>query len=129
MIELKADGKDFEMALACQPQSVWLLQGAISNSSVVGDWDRVYVVLISISGSILVFRNELYESFTATPIVVEASGPRLSEDASADPGRAGLSRLRCFTVLRKQKESRSGGRDLAGAHGGKWAGAASVQSF
>ena len=44
----------------------------------------IYVVLISISGSVLVFRNELFNLFTAKPVVVEARGARLTEDQLRD---------------------------------------------
>ena len=73
-------GKTWQQWLR-QPQSVWLRKALFQIHLWSGIGIGVYVVLISISGSVLVFRNELYEFFTATPIVVEASGPRLSEDA------------------------------------------------
>ena len=64
-----------------QPQSVWLRKALFQVHLWSGIGIGIYVVLISISGSILVFRNELFEFFTAKPIVVEATGPRLSEEA------------------------------------------------
>jgi uncharacterized iron-regulated membrane protein len=41
----------------------------------------IYVVLISVSGSAIVFRNELCKSFSTGPKLVPISGPRLSRDA------------------------------------------------
>src|SRR5580658_2929926 len=39
----------------------------------------LYVLLISVTGSILVYRNELYRAATPDPIVVTASGSRLTD--------------------------------------------------
>ena len=63
-----------------QPQSVWLRKALFQIHLWSGIGIGIYVVLISISGSILVFRNELFEFFTAKPITVEAVGNRLTED-------------------------------------------------
>ena len=38
-------------------------------------------MLISVSGSAIVFRNELYGAFSVGPKIVAMSGPRLSKDA------------------------------------------------
>jgi uncharacterized iron-regulated membrane protein len=41
----------------------------------------LYVIAISISGSVLVFRNDLYNAFTAKPLIVVPSGERLADEA------------------------------------------------
>src|SRR6187399_1681582 len=61
-----------------KPQSVWLRKALFQIHLWLGI--GIYVLLISISGSLLVYRNELYNYFTATPVIVEASGARKSED-------------------------------------------------
>jgi uncharacterized iron-regulated membrane protein len=63
-----------------QPQSVWLRKALFQIHLWVGIGIGIYVVLISISGSILVYRNELFNYFTATPVIVEATGTRKTED-------------------------------------------------
>ena len=40
----------------------------------------VYVLVVSVTGSILVYRNELYVAATRDPIVVAQTGPRLTDD-------------------------------------------------
>src|SRR6185295_13424806 len=63
-----------------QPQSVWLRKALFQIHLWSGIGIGVYVLLISISGSVIVFRNELYNFFTAKPVIVEASGARMTED-------------------------------------------------
>ncbi|HLQ76584.1 MAG TPA: PepSY-associated TM helix domain-containing protein [Terriglobia bacterium] len=63
-----------------QPQTVWLRKALFQIHLWSGIGIGIYVVLISISGSILVYRNELFKAFTAKPIIVEASGPRMTQD-------------------------------------------------
>ena len=48
-----------------QPQSVWLRKALFQIHLWSGIGIGIYVVLISISGSVLVFRNELFNLFTA----------------------------------------------------------------
>jgi uncharacterized iron-regulated membrane protein len=40
----------------------------------------LYVLLISVTGSVLVYRNELYREFTRQPVITKVSGARLSDD-------------------------------------------------
>ena len=75
-----------------QPQSVWLRKALFQIHLWSGIGIGIYVLLISVSGSILVYRNELFTYFTAKPVIVEATGARKSEDelrtraAQAYPG-------------------------------------------
>ncbi len=41
----------------------------------------VYIFVISLTGSVLVYRNELYTTFAPQPVIVEGSGAALSADA------------------------------------------------
>jgi len=63
-----------------QPQSVWLRKALFQIHLWSGIGIGLYVLLISISGSILVYRNELFDYFTAKPVIVEATGTRKTED-------------------------------------------------
>src|ERR1700728_93306 len=63
-----------------QPQTVWLRKAAFPLHLWTGIGLGLYVLLISITGSILVYRNELYRAATPDPIVVTPSGPRLTDD-------------------------------------------------
>ncbi len=63
-----------------QPQTVWLRKAIFQIHLWSGIGLGLYVLLISVTGSILVYRNELYRVATADPIVVTASGPQLTDD-------------------------------------------------
>src|SRR5580704_15637992 len=64
-----------------RPQSLWLRKALFQVHLWTGIALGLYVVLISLSGSAIVFRNELYKSLWPGPTIVPISGPRLSKDA------------------------------------------------
>src|SRR5580698_9642180 len=64
-----------------RPQSLWLRKALFQIHLWTGIGLGIYVVLISVSGSAIVFRNELYKSLWPGPTIVAMSGPRLSHDA------------------------------------------------
>ena len=47
----------------------------------------LYILMISVTGSVLVYRNELFRAATREPIVSKGAGPRLSDDRLADAAR------------------------------------------
>lgn len=61
-----------------RPQSVWLRKALFQVHLWVGIGLGIYVLLISVSGSAIVFRNEISKAFGSTPKTVSISGPRLS---------------------------------------------------
>jgi uncharacterized iron-regulated membrane protein len=63
-----------------QPQTVWLRKATFQIHMWCGIGVGLYVLLVSITGSILVYRNELYVWATRDPIVVAESGPLLTDD-------------------------------------------------
>ncbi len=64
-----------------RPQSLWLRKAVFQIHLWTGILLGIYVVLISVSGSAIVFRNELYKSLWPGPKIVPISGPRLSHEA------------------------------------------------
>jgi uncharacterized iron-regulated membrane protein len=64
-----------------RPKSLWLRKAIFQIHLWTGIVLGIYVVLISVSGSAIVFRNELYKSLFPPPKIVAISGPRLSKDA------------------------------------------------
>lgn len=62
-----------------QPQTVWLRKAIFQLHLWCGIGLGLYVLLISLTGSILVYRNELYRAATPDPIIVIRSGARLTE--------------------------------------------------
>src|SRR5947209_3287699 len=72
-----------------QPQKLWLRRAIFQVHLWSGIGLGLYVLLASVTGSILVFRNELYVAATRSPVTVRASGPRLTdEELSAAAARA-----------------------------------------
>lgn len=61
------------------PQATWLRKAVFQVHLWSGIGIGLYVLLISVTGSIAVYRNELYEAATRPPVVV-APGPSLSDD-------------------------------------------------
>jgi len=63
-----------------QPQKIWLrralFQVHLWSSIAVG----LYILIVSVTGSVLVYRNELYRAATAEPIISKSLEPRLTDD-------------------------------------------------
>ena len=89
-----------------QPQSVWLRKALFQIHLWSGIGIGIYVFLISVSGSVLVFRNELYNYFTAKPIVVEASGQRMTEDQLRDRAKRSYPGYDVSQFFEKKKKPR-----------------------
>jgi uncharacterized iron-regulated membrane protein len=62
-----------------QPQSVSLRKAMFQLHLWSGLLLGLYVVLVSVTGSVLVYRNELYRAATRDPIIVTGSGVRLTD--------------------------------------------------
>jgi uncharacterized iron-regulated membrane protein len=63
-----------------QPQTVWLRKATFQLHLWSGIALGIYVLLVSVTGSILVYRNELYRAATRDPVVVAGTGPLLSDE-------------------------------------------------
>lgn len=63
-----------------RPQSLWLRKAIFQIHLWTGVGIGLYVVAISISGSAIVFRNEIYKNASPGPRLVSISGPRLSKE-------------------------------------------------
>lgn len=64
-----------------RPQNVWLRRAIFQVHLWTGIALGLYVLVISVSGSAIVFRNEIYREFDKGPKVVEVRGEKLSDDA------------------------------------------------
>jgi uncharacterized iron-regulated membrane protein len=62
------------------PQTAWLRRAIFQLHLWSGIGIGLYVVLVSVTGSVLVYRNELFRVTTRDPIIVTASGPRLTDE-------------------------------------------------
>ena len=63
-----------------RPQNLWLRKALFQVHLWTGIGIGIYVLLISVSGSAIVFRNELYKSLGTGPKTVAISGPRLTQE-------------------------------------------------
>src|SRR5947208_2960521 len=64
-----------------QPQTLWLRKAIFQVHLWTGIGIGIYVLLISISGSAIVFRNELYKVLFPPPKTITISGEPLTKDA------------------------------------------------
>ena len=70
-----------------QPQKLWLRRAIFQVHLWSGIAVGLYILLMSVTGSVLVYRNELYRAATPAPILSTGSGPRLTDDQLADAAR------------------------------------------
>ena len=63
-----------------QPQSAWLRRAVFPVHLWSGLGIGLYVIVISVSGSILVYRSELRQTFEPQPRLVEIVGERMTEE-------------------------------------------------
>src|SRR5713226_287013 len=70
-----------------QPQKIWLRRALFQVHLWSGLAVGLYILMISVTGSVLVYRNELYRAATREPIISKGSRPRLSDDQLAEAAR------------------------------------------
>ena len=63
-----------------QPQKIWLRRALFQVHLWTGIALGLYILMISLTGSMLVYSNELYRAATPEPILSKGSGPRLTDD-------------------------------------------------
>jgi uncharacterized iron-regulated membrane protein len=62
-----------------RPQSVWLRKAIFQIHLWSGIGLGLYILLVSTTGSIVVYSNELYRAATPGPTIVAQSGTRLTD--------------------------------------------------
>ena len=80
-----------------QPQKIWLRRALFQAHLWSGIAVGLYILMISVTGSVLVYRNELYRAATQEPILSKGSGPQLT-DAQLSEAAARL--YRGYRVMR-----------------------------
>jgi len=63
-----------------QPQKIWLRRAIFQVHLWSGIAVGLYILMISVTGSVLVYRNELYRAATREPIISKDSRPRLTDE-------------------------------------------------
>jgi uncharacterized iron-regulated membrane protein len=74
-----SDGLSLRQRWARQPQKVWLRRALFQVHLWSGIALGLYILMISVTGSVLVYRNELFRWATPQPIISTGSGPRLTD--------------------------------------------------
>ena len=69
------------------PQGVWLRKALFQVHLWTGIGLGAYVFVVCITGSVLVYRNELYIFFSPQPVIVESAGVALGDAALEDAAR------------------------------------------
>src|SRR5438132_11058514 len=62
-----------------QPQNIWLRRALFQVHLWSGIAIGLYILTISVTGSVVVYRNELYRAATPEPIISNGSGPALTD--------------------------------------------------
>ncbi len=70
-----------------QPKNLWLRKALFQVHLWSGITVGFYILMMSVTGSVLVYSNELYVAATPEPIISKSSGPRLTDDQLAEAAR------------------------------------------
>jgi uncharacterized iron-regulated membrane protein len=70
-----------------QPQKIWLRRVLFQVHLWSGVGLGLYILMISVTGSVLVYSNELFRAATPEPIISNGPGPRLTDDQLAEAAR------------------------------------------
>jgi len=90
-----------------QPQKIPLRRALFQVHLWSGIAAGVYILMISVTGSVLVYRNELYIAATPESIISKSSGPRLTDDQLTEAA------TRLYTGYRVMKLGRAADPDEA----------------
>jgi len=67
-----------------QPQNIWLRRALFQIHLWSGIGIGLYVLMISVTGSVIVYNTELYRAATPKPIISSGSGPPLTDEQLTD---------------------------------------------
>ena len=95
-----------------QPQKTWLRRALFQVHLWSGIALGLYILMISVTGSVLVYRNELYMAATPALIISKGSGPRLTDGQLAEAAIRSYPGYRVVRIV-PGAQSRSGGGYLA----------------
>ena len=80
MADVMASGVNLWKQWTRQPQRLWIRRALFQVHLWTGIGLGLYILVVSLTGSLLVYRNELYQAATRDPIIVTPSGPRLTTE-------------------------------------------------
>jgi uncharacterized iron-regulated membrane protein len=90
-----------------RPKSLWLRKAIFQIHLWTGVALGVYVFVISVSGSAIVFRNELYNSLWPPPRTVAIGSLRLTHDQLRDAARRAYPRYRVSWVWEPKQSNQA----------------------
>ena len=70
-----------------QPRNIWLRRALFQVHLWSGIVVGLYILMMSVTGSVLVYSNELFVAATPEPIISKGSGPRLTDDQLGEAAR------------------------------------------
>jgi uncharacterized iron-regulated membrane protein len=83
-----------------QPQTLWLRKALFQVHLWTGIGVGLYILFISLTGSVLVYRNELFRAVTPNPIIVTGVGSRLTDDQLKDAAIGAYPGYQVTTITR-----------------------------
>jgi uncharacterized iron-regulated membrane protein len=83
-----------------QPKTMWLRRALFQVHLWSGVGAGLYILMMSVTGSVLVYSNELYTAATPEPIVSKSPGPRLTDDQLAEAAKHAYAGYRVVKIGR-----------------------------
>jgi uncharacterized iron-regulated membrane protein len=102
-----------------QPQTMWLRKATFQLHLWSGIGFGLYVFFVSVTGSVLVYRNELFRATTQEPILVVESGTRLTDPQLKAAAIRAYPGYRVQTVGKPPRTNQAVGISLEGPAGSK----------
>jgi uncharacterized iron-regulated membrane protein len=96
----EADGMSVWKRAIRQPQSLWLRRAMFQVHLWAGVGVGLYLFLISLTGSVLVYRNEMFQAVTPVPIITTVAGDALTDDQLREAAAALYPGFKVTNVLR-----------------------------
>jgi uncharacterized iron-regulated membrane protein len=101
-----------------QPQTAWLRKATFQLHLWTGIGLGLYVLLASVTGSVLVYRNELYRAATRDPVIVSEKGAPLTDQQLKDAAKRAYSGYRILAFYRARNPDQAVSISLIKGSGG-----------
>jgi len=86
-----------------RPQSVWARRALFQIHLWSGIGAGIYLLVISVTGSVLVFRIELHKMFSRPPVTVTVSGERLTDDQLKEAANRAFPRYKVTNIWKQRR--------------------------
>jgi len=90
-----------------QPQKIWLRRALFQVHMWGGIGLGLYILMISVTGSVLVYRNELYEAATPQPFISKGAGPQLTDGQLTEAAASSYPDYRVIKIIRSADPSQA----------------------